>query len=414
MSATGTMALRLAVALGIGLLIGAERERQKGSGRQRAPAGIRTFAIAAVLGAVCFQLGGTVLIAAAILSLAGFLALSYLHTRAADPGLTTESALLLTLILGALAMREPVIASAVAVVVTILLAARARLHRFVRTVLTEQELHDALIFAAAVVVVLPLIPNRYVGPFGAVNPRIIWKIVVLMMSVSAAGYIAVRAIGPRFGLPLAGFAAGFASSAATVASMGARSREQPEVTWPATAGAVLSSVSTIVELGIVLGVTSPPALWNIRFGLIASGLAAVIYGAIVTFRCLRHRAPNSAPAGSAFNLKVTVILTATLTTVVFISAALNALVGERGLIAAAALTGFGDAHSAAVSVASLVAGGKISAAHAAIPIFAALTTNTITKTVLSFTAGGRRFALRVVPGLALMIVPLWVAALVNR
>jgi hypothetical protein len=180
-------------------------------------------------GGTSLQLGGEVLLAVVLAAIAGLTIFAYWHGQARDPGVTTEASLLLTLVLGGLAMREPAVASGVAVVVAILLAAPTRLHRFVSLVLTERELHDALIFAAAVVVVLPLMPNRYVGPFGAINPRVIWKIVVLMMSVSAAGYIAVRVLGARFGLPLAGLASGFASSAATVAAMGRRAKEQPEL-----------------------------------------------------------------------------------------------------------------------------------------------------------------------------------------
>jgi hypothetical protein len=108
-------------------------------------------------------------------------------------------------------------------------------------VLSEEELTDALIFAAAALVVLPLVPDRYVGPFSAVNPRTIWKIVILIMSISAGGHIAVRLLGPRFGLPLAGLASGFVSSVATIASMGARARKDPVVSRPAVAGAVLST-----------------------------------------------------------------------------------------------------------------------------------------------------------------------------
>src|SRR5262249_10247727 len=154
-------------------------------------------------------LGGAVLLAVVLAAIAGLVILAYLRTHQHDPGMTTEASLLLTLVLGGLAMREPAIASGSAVVVAILLAARTRMHHFVRSVLTERELNDTLIFAAAVVVVLPLMPNRYLGPFGAVNPRTIWKIVVLMMSVSAAGHVAVRALGARFGLPVSGLASGF-------------------------------------------------------------------------------------------------------------------------------------------------------------------------------------------------------------
>lgn len=406
-----TVALRLGVALGIGLLIGAERERRKGEGPRRSPAGIRTFAITAVLGAVSLELGGAILLAVMVAALASLAVLAYLRTYQQDPGMTTEASLLLTLLLGALAMREPALASAVAVVVAILLAARTRLHRFVRSVLTERELHDALIFAAAVVVVLPLMPNRYLGPFAAVNPRTIWRIVVLMMAVSSAGYIAVRVLGARFGLALAGLASGFASSTATIASMGASAKEQPALARAATAGAVLSSIATIVELAIVLQATNRSILWMIRFPLIAACIATIAYGSIFTFRALKRQPEGSAPPGSAFDLRVTLILAATVTGVTFASAVLNAWLGARGVLVATAIAGFGDAHAAAVSAASLAASGKLPAQQAIIPIFAGITANTITKAIVAFMSGRTEFAARVVPGLALMLVALWVGFL---
>lgn len=92
-------------------------------------------------------------------------------------------------------------------VVTVPLAARSRLHHFVSDVISQEELTDALIFAAATRVVLPLMPDRYLGPHGAINPRIIWRIVILMMSISAGGYIAIRLLGP--GLRLADRRTGF-------------------------------------------------------------------------------------------------------------------------------------------------------------------------------------------------------------
>jgi uncharacterized membrane protein (DUF4010 family) len=404
--------LRLAIALGIGLLIGAERERRKGEGPQRGAAGIRTFAIAAVLGAISLELGGAVLVAVVLAAVAGLAILTYLRTDQQDPGMTTEASLLLTLLLGGLAIREPAIASGAAVVVTILLAARSRMHRFVRSVLTERELYDALIFAAAVVVVLPLMPNRYVGPFGAVNPRTIWKIVVLMMSVSAAGHIAVRALGARLGLPISGLASGFASSAATIASMGSRAKEQPALARAATAGAVLSNIATIVELAIVLEATNRSVLWIIRFPLLASGIATVAYGAIFTLRTLKRQSAAPASTGSAFDLKVTMILAATVTAAMFASAALNVWLGHRGVAVGTAIAGFADAHSAAVSAASLAASEKMATQNAVIPILAGLTTNTVTKAVLAYTAGGRGFATRVLPGLVLMLAALWAAFLI--
>jgi uncharacterized membrane protein YhiD involved in acid resistance len=160
MPTTDGPAFRLATALAIGLLMGAERERRKGEGPQRSPAGIRTFAVAALLGGVSYRLGGGVLLAVTTLALAGFCAVAYWRGYDKDPGLTSETALLLAALLGGLAQVEIAIASGIAVVVTILLAARTPLHHFVRAVLSEQEVIDALIFVAAVLVVLQSIRSE--------------------------------------------------------------------------------------------------------------------------------------------------------------------------------------------------------------------------------------------------------------
>jgi len=222
-----------AVALGIGLLIGIERERRKGEGAKRAAAGLRTFAITSLLGAASMEIGGAVLLSVAAAGVLGLTALAYYRTHSEDPGLTTEIALVLTLILGGLAIREPLEAAALAVVVAILLAARQPMHRFARDVLTQSELRSGLIFAAATLVVWPVIPGGYFGPFAAVNPRSIWAVVILIMAISACGYVAVRALGSRYGLPMSGFASGFLSSSATIAAMGARTVAEPAMLGPA-------------------------------------------------------------------------------------------------------------------------------------------------------------------------------------
>ena len=93
------------------------------------------------------------------------------------------------------------------------------------------------------------------------------------------------------------------------------------------------------------------------------------------------------------------------------SAALQEWFGENGIILAAALAGFVDTHSAAISVASLVASGKMSAADAVLPILTGLSTNTLSKLVLAGTSGGRSFAVRVMPGLILVVLAAWGGAL---
>ena len=410
---TETLAVRLAVSLGIGLLIGAERERRKGSGPGRAPAGIRTFALVGLAGGISLAFGGEVVLAASALVVGALAVVAYRRSRAADPGLTTEVALLTTFLLGALAAREPALAAALAVAVAILLASRTKLHRFVRTVLTEQELHDALLFAAAALVVLPLTPDRLVGPLGVLNLRTLWKLAVLVMGISSLGYIAQRLLGSRLGLPLAGLASGFVSSAATIAALGRRAASDPRLRRPAVAGAVLSTVSTILQMAAVLFATSPPTLRAMKLPLLFSGVAAGVYGLLFALRLKRGPAADDVSSGRAFDLRVSVLFAATVSAVLLLSAAVYSWVGSRGLVAAVALAGFADAHAAGISAASLVAAGKFSAPDAVLPILAGLTTNTLTKAVAAAAAGGRRFALETIPGLLLVILAAWTGALVG-
>ena len=161
--------LRLAGALAIGLLIGAEREWHKGDGPLRSAAGIRTFGLASLLGGMSFHLGREVLLGTAMLAIAAFCFAAYQRNHKHDPGLTSETALLVAVLLGGLAQLKPATASGLAVCVTILLAARSRLHHLIRAALSVEELTDGLIFAAAVLVVLPLTPDRYLGPYGAIT-----------------------------------------------------------------------------------------------------------------------------------------------------------------------------------------------------------------------------------------------------
>lgn len=220
----GAALLGLCVAAGIGLLVGAERERRKGSGPLRGAAGIRTFTVVALLGAAAQLVGEALLLAVAAAAVGLLATLAYQRSRGHDPGLTTEVALLLTCVLGGLAVPQPALAAGVGASLAALLAARERMHRFVRRVLSERELHDAILFAAAALIVLPLAPDRALGPFDAINPHTLAQLVVLVMALSALGYVAVRALGAQRGLALAWLAAGFVSSTATIHAMGRRTR----------------------------------------------------------------------------------------------------------------------------------------------------------------------------------------------
>ncbi len=406
------LVLGFLVALGVGLLIGIDRERKKGEGPARHSAGLRTFTLAALLGAVAMATGDELLLAAVALGVVAFAGLSYWRARETDPGLTTETALVLTTLLGGFAIREPAFAAGLGVIVAALLVTKSALHRFVLSVLTDDELRSLLIFAGATLVVLPLLPDHPIGPYGALNLRTIWIVVILVMAVSALGYIAVRLLGARFGLPLAGLAAGFISSSATIGAMGTRTQKNPELLKPAVAGAVLSSVATIVQLALLIAVTSLRTLTAFWLPLVLAGAAAILYGGAFTLWALRHTAEDHQAPGSAFSLLAALAFAAVLAIVLLAAAAAQDWFGEAGVLVAAATAGFADTHSAAVSVASLVADGKVAPPLAVIPILAALSTNTLTKAAFAIVAGGRAFALYVTPGLILMAVAAWAGAFI--
>ncbi len=397
------------IALGLGLLVGVERERSKGVGPSRRPAGIRTFAVTALLGAVAFHLGGALLLAIAAASLAALIAVSYLRTPSDDPGLTTEVALAFMPLLGALALADAALAGAVGVVIAILLAAKTPIHTFAKDILTQAEVTDALIFAAATLVIFPQLPDSYMGPFGALNPRSIWLLVILILAIGAFGHIAARALGARFGMPLAGLVSGFASSAATIGSMAALAAKDPALLRPAVAAAALSSVATFIQMGAVLATVSAPTLRVLASALIAGGCAAAIYGAIFTAQTLRQQGEaQSHEPGSAFSIKIALALAATMAIMLVAAAALKEWLGEAGVLFGAAAAGLVDTHSAAISVASLVASGKLAPQQAALPIMLAMTSNTAAKIVMALAAGTRDFPIRIAPSLVFAIAMAWV------
>lgn len=391
-----------AVALGLGLLVGVERERRHAD-PGHGVAGVRTFALIGLAGAIAERIGGIgIALAGAFVVLAALA--GYRASRGRDPGLTTETAMLLVFLLGVLAMRELVLAAALGVAVTLLLAMKTRAHNFVHRVLTDQELHDALLLAAAATVVLPLLPDRAIDPWQVLNPRKLWLLAVIVMAISALGHVAKRAYGARTGLMLAGFAGGFASSAATIASMGARARRQPALASACAGAGMISNISTVVQLGVVVGLMSPPLLARLWPALLASGLV------VVAFALAAARAARDVPQdlevqeGRAFEPKQALLFVALLGTVMLASAWLQAKLGDVALDVVLALTGFADAHAAAASAAQMVAAGRIPSEVALQGIAWGLATNSATKIGLAWASGGRGYALRLLPGIVAMLL----------
>ena len=399
----------LAAALGVGLLVGVERERRR-EDDVHLIAGVRTFALIGLAGAVAERVGGIgIALGGAFVVLAALA--GYRSSQGRDPGLTTETAMLVVFLLGVLAMRELALAAGLGVAVAILLAGKARAHHFVRKVLTTQELHDALLLAAAAMVVLPLLPDHAIDPWGVLNPRKLWLLAVIVMAISALGHVAKRAFGARAGLLLAGFAGGFASSSATIASMGARARSEPALAVACAGGGMMSNVSTVVQLGVVVGLLSPPLLARLWPSLLLSGVVVAGFAAMAAWAARKVPADAVATPGRAFEPKQALLFVAIVAVVMLASAALQGWLGNAAIAVALAVSGFADTHSAAASAAQLAATGHLQPRVAMSLIALALTTNTITKIGLAWASGGRAYAMRLLPGvvamLAAFVLGLW-------
>lgn len=395
--------MAFAVALGAGLLIGVERERRKGSGTHRSIAGVRTFSIASLSGALAQSTGDSMLVAAGALTVLALTAIGYRRQRSSDPGITTELSLFLVYLVGVAAVEQPLVAGAIAVVVTGLLAARSDLHRFSTEILTEGELRDILILAGASLVVLPLVPNQTVDWLGGVNPRRLWMLVVIMLALQAGGHIALRLAGPRLGLSVSGLAMGFVSSTATFAAMGARAQARSDALRPAVSGALASNVATLIQLAVVVGTVHPRALPEVMPGLLGAAAGALL----AVFFSLRRSGPVAQHVPTeerALSVMPALFFAVLMSGLTALATAVHTHYGERAAMAAAVLGGIADTHAAAASLAALAAGGLLPGELLVVPLMLAFTVNVGSKWVAARLGGGWAFARAVSPGLAMTVL----------
>ena len=305
----------LLAALGLGLLIGAVRERQ----HKDPMAGVRTHALVALLGVIGLHISVWALMLVLVLML-GLIWISYWRQSKEDSGLTGEIALLLTCLLGALCLSQPALATASGVVVAVLLYAKASLHRFTKEILSETEVHDGLILLGSALVILPLLPNTAIGPYAVLNPTTIWRLVVLIMLISTIGHITLRLIGNRWGLALAGFFSGYVSSTAAVAGFGERVREQPEMLRSCVAAALLANLASVSLFVPILLAVSPRLLQSLTLE-IAVAAGVLLAGGIVGLQSSPQQ--NKEPPKlqtRMFRLRHALMLAAMISGVVWVSA----------------------------------------------------------------------------------------------
>lgn len=408
-ASTWMIAAGYAVALGIGLLVGLERERVKGAGRRRKAAGIRTFALLALVGASADSMGNAAFLVAGVFVIAAMI-MSYGRTNAEDPGLTTEVAMLATFLLGAMALGRPGQAGALAIVVTLLLYSKAHLHAFATRLLSGQEVHDLLFLSLSAFVILPLLPDHPVDPWNALNPRRLWMLAVAMMGVTALGYFSLKILGSRVGLAIVGLAGGFVSSTATIAAMGERAKAAPELVPAAASAALMSNVGTIVQLVVVISTFSLALLQQLVWPLAAAGVVAVMAALIAN----KHSLVKSVDMDGFYGKRIFEPLHAfgfagLLAGVMLVAAWLRSVLGESSVVWVLGVSGLVDVHAAAATAAQLESAASIASTQAEYGLLAAFSANSLLKCLMAWLKGGRAYALRVAPGIVLMLAAFAVA-----
>ena len=400
----------LLLALGIGLLIGLERERRKGEGPDRRAAGIRSFALVAVSGALAQLLSEPGLVAVGGVLVVLLAAISHFKGRSNDPGLTTELALFFTYLVGVLAVVEPLLGAACGAALALLLHARIRLHLFATQVLTEQELHDGLLLCAAALIVLPLIPNRSLAWLGEINPRPLVAIMVLILTLQAVSHVAVRWLGPRVGLVAAGLLAGFASSTAAIASLGRQVRKQPERAGLLAAAAAWSTAATWVLAMLMAGALSIDAAHALA-PMAGAGLGctlAACAGLLAWAPTDTAKDPGSALGQrEAIRIREAIALASMLFVITLVVSEAQRRFGQTGLMLSVTLTGLADAHSSVASLAALFASGRLPRADLTLGVLLAITANSGTRFMVALATGGWANGLRVGAALASGLTGAW-------
>ena len=383
---------RLGLALAVGLLIGLERgwrEREAPEGSR--VAGIRTFALIGLGGGLAALLTGPLVGMAFGLVFAGFAALIVAaHVVAVhgpeDVGATTTVAALVTFLLGALAASgDMAVAASVAVVTAILLSAKPVLHRWVERI-EYPELTAVLKLLLISVVMLPVLPNRTVDPWDALNPYEIWWMVVLIAGISFCGYVAVRLIGAEHGLMLTGILGGLTSSTATTLSFARLSRQSEGASVLLAAGAAAACAIMLPRILLVVGLLNRPLLLLLWVPFGAAALVAFVGAGLLWYRSSGTADKSAVRIDNPFELGVAIRFGILLAAIMLLTRLLPSWFGDSGLYLLAAVSGLGDVDAISLSMARQ-AGGSVAIGAGALAVAIAAFANTAAKVGLAFVAG---------------------------
>ncbi|MEX2125275.1 MAG: MgtC/SapB family protein [Woeseia sp.] len=384
---------RLAVALGVGLIVGVERgwRSRLEAGGQR-PAGVRTFSLVGLLGGVLASLGDndtSAVLAAGILAVGGFGIVTYVLTarETRDLGMTTELALIVTFGLGALSvLGAPFEATAAAIVMALVLGLKSEFHEAILG-LERHELLATLQLLLIAVVLVPLLPSRPMGPWDAVNPRTVGMLVLLIAGFSYIGYFAVRAFGSRLGLMLTALFGGLSSSTAVTVAYARRSLSADSHRALFGAGIALAAAMMVPRLSIEIAVVNPALLQGLWPTFVTLALVPLAGVAWVTYRNAHVDMPHDVQLSNPLQLRTAVVFGLLLSVLFIAGHLIQQSLGDAGMYAMAAVAGLVDVDAISLSLAQ-AASKDFEASTAERAIVIAMLVNTASKAVLAATLGG--------------------------
>lgn len=380
------------VAVLLGFLIGLERERKREDGGSIF-AGIRTFPLIALFGAVVGQLAERTtfwLILAALISFSGLLLLSYWRGSAGTKiGGTTEVTALVALALGVLAgLGEFVPALSGAVITTAILSLKDEL-RVLSGAVTRADLFALVQFAAVSLVVLPIIPSENLGPWGVWNPRNIWLLVVLISGISFVGYVLSKVISTARSIGLSGLIGGIASSTAVTLSFSERSKTNEAMSLTFASGVLAATAVAMIRLFILIGIVDLNlALEALPTFLIYLFICAL--GGWLVYRSSQRVQVEGAKLDNPFELRTALTFAVLFAIVLLITKAAEIFLGEQGIYLASFLSGLAQLDAIALTLARQTTEG-LSTSIAVKGLALALAANSIFKLGLSFSLGSSRF-----------------------
>ena len=402
------LALRFAVALGLGMLIGLERERSKSA---EGGAGVRTFALIALTGAIAGYLGQTLgldwLALAIFFAVAALIIGQYVVTSLrGDPGITTEISALLAFLLGLLCAHGQLqLAAWVAVAMALLLALKGWLHRLASRI-NASDVEATLKFGIVTLIILPLVPDHNYGPppFDVMNPYKIWLMVVLISALNFTSYLLIKIVGTEHGIGLAGLLGGLASSTAVTLGFSQRSRQPGEDASALALGILLAWTVMFFRVVIMTSLIS----WELgrQLGLLVGLLAVTNLGACYwLWRRRRQTQRGEVAAGSnPFELDEAIKFGLLFGVVVLIAKAAQVYLGNAGLYLAAGIAGLTDVDAITLAMADLAKSDASSVVISARAIVIAVMANTLVKSGMAIGLGSPELRRITLPISGLLLV----------